>query len=277
MNRENRRYKLTFLLNDSETLVVPYPFRIQFNAKQKIGNLRGGLNELNLKVYNLSPNNRLKLVQDELDTERNLRVILEAGYENDLRIIYQGTIFKGEIEKDGANFVNVISSKDGGYDYLNSFVSATVATKQKAIDTILEECQTLKKGKITINNDFLKPKVLYGNVGKVLAELPNEDEDCFIKNEKLYLIKKTDLTSRDVPVISANTGLIDLSRQNKIVTVKTLFNPAIEIGKKVNLKSVVKPYLNGDYKADSITYVGDAEGNDWNMQVDLTIGEYNYD
>lgn len=275
MKRVNRRYRLTFFTREKETLQIEYPFRVQFKASQKIGNLRGGLNELNLSVYNLSPSNRLKLVQDDIDTKKDLRVVFEAGYEDELRIIYQGTIFKGDIEKNGADYINKIQCKDGGEDFLNSFVSGTVTTKNQAINEIIKNCKYLKKGKINIDNDFLSPKPLYGNIGKVLKEIPNEDEELFIRDEKIYLLKKNQVTEKYIPLINADTGLIKASRSNKRVTIETLFNPALKMGMKCKLESIVNPYLDSEYKIDSINYTGDADSNDWKMEIELLSGVFN--
>lgn len=300
MTRENRRYKLTFLIDNKESLVIEYPFKVTFDATEKLDNIKGGLNELNLNIYNLSPQNRLKLVVDEeedvkpkegektaspeeqnqailnqrsqgqlSDKQKRLRVVFEAGYENDLRVIFQGTVYSGEIEKSGTDYINKIACKDGSNDFLNAFVSSTVKTKNQAIEEILASCSSLKRGKITIDNDYLKAKPLYGNVGKVLLEIPNEDEIMFISKEKLHLIKKSDVISKYVPVMDSSTGLIKVTRQKQVITATTLFNPALTIGINAELISVVNPYLDGIYKIDMIKYKGDTEGNDWLMEVNL--------
>lgn len=270
MKRENRRYKLTFFVQDKETLVIEYPFKIRFNAIEKLNNLKGGLNELNLQIYNLSSSNRLKLVVDESSKDKKLRVVFEVGYDDELRIVYQGTVYSGEVSKSGTDYINTINCKDGGNDFINKFITTTVKTKNQVIEEILKKCDSLKKGKITIDKDYLKAKPLFGNVGKVLLELPNEDEEMFISKEKLYLIKKNDVISKYVPLVNADSGLISASRQNKTITAITLFNPSLSIGMYCKLESIVNPYLNGQYKIYNIKYTGDTDGNEWTMEVLLT-------
>lgn len=272
MIRVNRRYRLT-LIDGNDALSIEDSFRLSFKASERVNNARTGLNQLELQIYNLSPNNRLKFVQDET-TRKYKKVVLEIGYENDLKIVYQGNITKGEIVKNGTDIICKISCTDGGADFLNQFISKTVTTKQKAIDAILEAMPNVQKGKIEIDKDFIKPVSLYGQVGEELRQIANEDEDIFIRNEKLYLIKKNSITTSYIPLVNADTGLISVSRQNKIIEFVTLMNPSIKTGALVELDSTVNPYLNGVYRVEAITYTGDTEGNDWTMTCSVRNREF---
>lgn len=257
--RFNRQYKLTITLDDVEN-IFSSDLRIQFEATKSI---RGSLNKMTLKIYNLKEANRLKFIKDAEDKDV-IPFSLDVGYGEKIENIYQGTISTAQSERKGSEFITTIESIDGGVDLLNSFTSKTVKGKDTAVNEIVKDFSRITKGKITTQNTLIRPKVLVGNSINLIAEQLNENETFFIDNEKLYILKINEVVRSFIPVINSATGLLNQpQRANQRVTFKTLLNPSIIIGGQVELKSDTALHLNGVYKVETIKYNGDNYGSEW--------------
>ena len=267
MSRFDRNYQLIIEPEGGLVDVRP-PLQISFNVTKSIF---GGLNKANIQVTNLKESNRLKLVKD---VEENVKIPfqLSVGYGQDLDLLFKGTMHKGKTVRSGVDFNTTIEGLDGGFDFLNSFTAKTVKTKDAAVNGIIADMPNTKKGFITAQNKVVRPIVLVGNSVKLIEKHLNEDETYYIDDEKLYIIKKADITSDFVPVVSPETGLLNTpERENKRVSFSTLMNPSIKIGGKVQLKSTTAPHLNGIYKVEDAVYVGDYYGTDWRQDVTGTL------
>lgn len=260
--RFNRDYELVVGVG-SKQVTVKYPFRIVFSATKSI---RGGLNKLNIKIYNLSEGNRLKLIKDKTD-QTYIPLTLSVGYQDSLEKVFKGSVYVGSNKREGAELVSEIECQDGGVDFLNSFTSKTLKSGD-VVSSILEDMPNTTKGKITPIQELIRPKVLVGNSTKLIEEFISEGQSWFIDNEQLYIIKDDEVVSALIPVVSSDTGLLntpdnDLSK----VTFTTIMNPALCPGGRYRLISKTAPHLNGEYKVESINYKGDTHGNDWSQTI----------
>ena len=105
---------------------------------------------------------------------------------------------------------------DGGADALGSFTSKTVKGDNKnVIETILVDMPNTQKGKITQGKSTIRPKVLVGNSADLIERTLAPDEDFFIDNEQLYIIKKNEVVDEFIPVVNALSGLIDTPRNEE--------------------------------------------------------------
>ena len=263
-----RQYELIITLNSKETVKILPEIRIQFEVNKSI---KGGLNTCTIKIYNLNQDKQMKLVREKEDNKSRLPFILKAGY-NKLETIFKGTIFEAKTTKTGSDFITTITSQDGGFDFINSFTSKTV--KSNDISNILEDMPNTQKGRISKRQDLIRPKVLVGNSAKLIEDSLAEDETYFIDDEKLYIIKDTEVISPYIPLIQANTGLLNTPTRNAYeVTFNVLMNPDLRIGGLVELKSKYAIYLNGIYKIKTIKYKGDNYGSEWQQECLCTIAQ----
>jgi hypothetical protein len=267
VSRFNRNYQLIIEVEGGLVDIRP-SLGIAFSITKSI---YGGLNKANIKVTNLNESNRLKLVKD-VEDNINIPFQLYVGYGTDLDLLFKGTMHKGSSSRSGVDFVTSIESLDGGFDFLNSFTSKTVKNKDAAIDGILGDMPNTVKGFITPQNKVTRPIVMVGNSVKMIEKHINSEETYYIDDGKLYIINKTDITGDFIPVVSAETGLLNTpSRQNKRVSFSTLLNPSIKIGGRVKLVSVTAPHLDGIYKVEDCIYAGDYYGQDWNQDITGTL------
>jgi hypothetical protein len=261
--RFNRDFELIAGIDGQEVFVKP-PMRISFDGNKSVS---GGLNKLTLKIYNLKDTTRKKLVKDP-EEQKRIPLILRVGYKDRTEIIFKGTIHKGENSRSGVDHITTIECLDGGFDFLNSFTSKTVKGKDLAVNACLSDMPNTQKGKITTQNELIRPKVLVGNSVKLIEQQLLENETWFIDEEKLYIVKNNEIISSFVPVVSAETGLLNTpQRQNQKVTFETMLNPSIKIAFNVQLISANAPHLNGVYRIESIGFKGDNYGSDWSQSI----------
>jgi hypothetical protein len=259
--RVNRDFELKINILGGQVIIKP-PLRIAFDAQKSIS---GQLNKGSVQIYNLSEQKRLAIVKDPEDAKR-IPIELRIGYQDRLELIFKGNVHECKNERQGADIVTKIDVLDGGFDYLNSVSSKTVKGGELAIDAALADMKNTAKGAITDKPTLTRPKVLVGNTARIISDMIGPDEDWYIEDEKLYIIKKNEVISSYIPLVSAKTGLISTpTRKMKEVTFKTLLNTSIKPGRRVKLESVTAPYLNGVYKIHTINYTGDNYGDDWSQ------------
>ena len=151
-----------------------------------------------------------------------------------------------------------------------------MTSKSAAIDAVLGTMPNTAKGKIGTMGDLIRAKVLVGNSVAVTQEMLDVGQRWFIDDERLNVLGGNEIVSSFVPVISAETGLLNTPEADKKnVTLSTMLNPSVKIAGLFRLISVTAPHLNGIYKVSAITYSGDIDGNDWSQKISGTIaGDY---
>lgn len=266
--RYNRDYELTIQTELDKAIVVVPPFNIAFNADKSTDQ---SLNKMNVKVFGLSEANQLAIVKNAQE-KKNFEVELKVGYVDSIETIFRGYVNIGERSRMGADLPIVMECIDGGFDARFSFTSKTVQDKS-AIDAILEDMPNTRRGKITKQVKLIRPRVLVGNSWKLVRENIN-DEQYYIDNGTLNIIKGNEVVSSFVPVVQASTGLISTpTREESKVTFQTMMNPALKIGGLCELNSVYAPALNGIYKINTIGYDGEYEGSAWMQTVTCELAK----
>ncbi len=266
--RYDRKYRLRVGIRGQELEFLP-PLRVAFECDKSI---RGSLNKLTVKIFNLSDGSRKDLAKDTEDSSIEIPIKLDIGYGDKLENIFTGTVLTGYSERKGPEFITTIECLDGGFDLYNSFTSKSVIGKDQAVKQIIQDFQRTTEGKISQQNNLVRPKVLVGNSIKLIEEQLNDDETYFIDSEKLYIIKNNDVIGSFIPVISSETGLINQpQRANKIVTFTTMLNPSVKIGGRVDLRSETATHLNDIYRVETIKYTGDNYGSEWTQDCNCLL------
>lgn len=282
-----RDYRLTIGIGNQAVVILP-PFRIRFSVDKSD---KSDLNKATIKIDGLNEDKRRRLVRDpdekpEKDKDGKDKptsnqnkgyfpVLLEIGYQGRLETIFRGSIDEaGSVRENDGQFVTTISAMDGGEDFLRGFIATTVTSKAAAIDAALGTMPNTKKGKIGALGDITRPKVLVGNSMQTIQDMLDPDQRWFIDDERLNILGGLEVVSSYVPVVSAETGLINTPEADKKeVTVTTFLNPSIKVGGLYQLISVTAPHRNGVYKCKLITYSGDYDGSDWLQRVTGEIAE----
>lgn len=282
-----RDYRCTIGIGSQAVTILP-PFRIRFSVDKSD---KADLNKATIKIDGLNEDKRRRLVRDpdekpEKDKDGKDKptsnqnkgyfpVLLEIGYEGRLETIFRGSIDEaGSVRENDGQFVTTISAMDGGEDFLRGFVATSVTSKAAAVDAVLGTMPNTKKGKIGAQADISRPKVLVGNSMQTIQDMLDPDQRWFIDDERLNILGGNEVVSGYIPVVSAETGLINTPEADKKeVTINTFLNPSIKVGGLYQLISVTAPHRNGVYKCTLITYSGDFDGSDWYQRVTGEIAE----
>ena len=282
-----RDYRLTIGIGNQAIVILP-PFRIRFSADKSD---KADLNKATIKIDGLSEDNRRRLVRDpdekaEKDKDGKDKptsnsskgyfpVLLEIGYLGRLETIFRGSIDEaGSVRENDGQFVTTISAMDGGEDFLRGFIATAVTSKIAAVEAVLGTMPNTKKGKIGAQADITRPKVLVGNSMQTIQDMLDPGQRWFIDDERLNILGINEIVSGYIPVVSAETGLINTPEADKKeVTITTFLNPSIKVGGLYQLVSVTAPHRNGIYKCTLITYTGDLDGTEWSQRVTGVIAE----
>lgn len=264
-----RDYELTIGIGAQAVTIRP-PRRIVFSADKSDD---ATLNKMTLKIHGLADTNRRLLIRDT-EQSNYFPLDLKIGYQGRLETVFRGSIDKAGSVREGAEFVTNIECLDGGNDFLKGFVSAAVTTKEAAIEAVLGTMPNTQRGKIGAMGQLIRPKVLVGNSIAVVQDMLDPSQRWFIDNERLNILGGNEVVSSFVPLITAETGLQNTPEADKKnITVVTWMNPSVKVGGLFALKSVIAPHLNGVYKASTITYSGDLDGNDWTQRISGVVAE----
>lgn len=271
-----RDYELTIGIG-SQAVVIKPPFRIVFSADKSD---KADLNKMTLKIDGLNEDKRRRLVRDsdEKDAPQSnnnyFPIDLKIGYQGKIETIFRGSIDQAFSAREGAQFVTTLICMDGGHDFMKGFVSTSVTSKQATIDAVLKSMPNTARGKIGAQKDLGRPKVLVGNSMAVIQDMLDPDQRWFIDDERLNILGGNEVVSGYIPVISAETGLINTPEADKKqVTLVTFLNPSVKVGGLFRLISTTAPHLNGIYKSSLISYSGDFDGNDWQQKITADIAE----
>jgi len=272
-SRFDRDYRLRVEVANGRTVEVAPPLRVVFDVQKSAA---GGLNKMNLSVYNLEERKRLSLVKDAEQTEKRIPIELSVGYQGSVRLLFKGTVHRGQNLREGPDLISELESLDGGHAYLNGFTSETVRTKDQAIETLRRGLPETSRGKITEQRPLIRPRVLVGSSGKLLNRVLDDGETWYIDNEKLYIVRGDEVVSSFIPVVEAATGLLNTpTREQSKVTFSTLMNPTLRIRGLCRLKSATAPHLNGVYHIESMNVSGDTHGADWSQEATAILaGDY---
>lgn len=291
-----RDFELLVQIDSETAIIIKPPLRIAFDGTKSVDK---ALNELNIQIYNLSRDHRNKIIRDaaDKDPQKNkdkkklteaekksqklaeskdktaiFKIVLRAGYDH-LETIFTGDILEAYTERSGADFITHITGQDGLFDFRSAFTSKTV--KGDAIDAILHDMPRTAKGKVSKRKENVRHKVLVGNSAKLLSEQLFDNEVMFFDNDTLHIIKDGEVVSDIAVDINSETGLLQApTKADKLISARTLMNPAVRVGGLVNLTSIYAPHYNGIYRVETIKFTGDSEGTDWNQEVFLKSGDY---
>jgi hypothetical protein len=243
---------------------------IDFDIQRGVG---ADLNSMTLRIYNLSRDNQAQLFQARLDLSNKNTfiarpIILQAGYNDGLSVIFRGGIREAFTFRQGNDLITQIEALDGilstTQTYVNiSYDSATTA--QQIVDdlvapltsqTDVEAGQTkLSTTTAALIGDNQRGYVIAGNAYDILQEYTNKK--AFIDLGELNIISDNECIRPSVRVIDADTGLLGMPRLDGLrVTIETIFEPRINVGEFIEVQSSVAKQFNGQYKVAAVQHKG---------------------
>lgn len=272
--------------------------RIKFSVKQTDSQ---NPNTADIRVYNVEDSTALSMLIN-LNPPAGIglttpgRVILQAGYQSNYGVIFQGNIKQIILGRESATdtFVDIVAG-DGHLAYNYAIVNTTVAAGSNPMNQVNAAAQAMNAygtglGYITPlgAQSLPRAKVMYGNARNYLKNVAQStNTNWSIQNENIQFVPKQGLLPGTAVVLTSKTGLIGTPQQtNEGVNMKCLLNPMIKVGGAVNIAeatvqdfkinqtninspaNVAAPLTqDGNYYVLTIEQTGDTRGVEWYTSI----------
>ncbi len=247
-------------------------------------------NEATIKIYNLTQAHEAQIKDEFAD------VMLSAGYEGALRMLFRGNITGVYKYREGKDRILEIQAGDGDADYRAAVMNETLAagtTNAQVIDRAVGSFQGVgktQKGYTQVQERTrLRGKVLSGATRNVLSDLARASGARWsIQDGQLVLVAASGVLPDEAIVINAQTGMVGAPElSDKGVSIKCLLNPLLKIHGAVKLhnnsikqqsrpkaaaaakeqqqpkKEPMRMDPDGLYKVIELKHKGDNRGSDW--------------
>ena len=281
----NRKYKI-IIGNEKDGGLEIVDLRVSFNVELS---LVGYPNMAEIKIYNLNKQNRNKIKKEFT------KIFLNAGYSDNLSLIFSGDIVNVTHEKKEADWITVLYCGDTIKTINSSTINKTLPagqTTESIFNELVSNMKDVTKGVtdglkdcMTKKMSLLRGLVLSGSVKEWLDKLSkNCGFDYSINNGVIETTYK-DRPFSDEPalIIEQNNGMIGSPEVTEIgIKVKSLLLPNIKLGRKIEIKSIsakinvgnmiyrkIPPIAGeGTYFAYKINHIGDTMSDDWFTQIE---------
>lgn len=207
-----------------------------------------------IRVYNLKPET-VKSIRGEYS-----KVVLQAGYEGALGLIFQGTIKQYRVGRENATttYLDILAA-DGDVAYNWATVNKTLAAGNSPEDRIRTAIEAM--GGAGVGPGYLMPfsggilprgKVLFGMARSVVrSEAENQGATWTINNSQVNVVPRDGFLPGEALRLSALTGLVGLPEQTEDgLRVRCLLNPRVVIGRLIQIDNKsVNQTINRDPNA----------------------------
>lgn len=224
-------------------------FRIKFSVKRSESQTP---NAADIRVYNVSQETAIR-IRKEFTT-----VLLQAGYNDNYGVIFQGNIKQVIIGRESATdtFIDIIAG-DGDQAYNYAIVKTSIAAGSNLKTQVDAAIGAMASRGVTqgfigelSQVNLPRGKVMYGNARNYLRDITQTAEASWsIQNGKVNIVDKKSYLPGTQVVLTSTTGMIGTPQQtNDGVNVKCLLNPLINISGRIYIEesSILQQKLNLD-------------------------------
>lgn len=191
-----------------------------------------------IKIFNLHPNHESQ-IKNEYD-----EVIVNAGYEDSVRIIFRGNIKHVFRYRDKNDYITEIDAADGDKDFRTAIMNLTLAAGTSTQQLVDKAVGTFKggttKGFIGADNKpRIRGRVISGNTRDVLSDIARDSgANWSIQDGELVMVKSDSVLPDEAIVINSDTGMLGAPEINdKGISVKCLLNPQIKCNGAIQLNN----------------------------------------
>lgn len=227
-------------------------------------------NTAELRVWNLNESHRSAL--EELQTAK---VLIEAGYETGMSVLFVGDLRTAKSVDDGPNMITALSSGDGEKAVRKARVNVSLA-KATTPDQVLKaiaEAMGVDAGNVDqavsqlksagISNHFAEGTVITGSAYREMTSICRSVGLTWsIQDGKLQLLPLREALAGTAIQLSRSTGLIGSPTVDNdgVMSCRMLMIPDVFPGRPLVLDSA---RLKGQYRLEVCEYSGDTSGGDW--------------
>lgn len=242
-------------VNAEGFILIQPPFTLEVDINK---NILSSANMSTFRIYNLSEKNRNNIFKSQIDTAQFKQIQLQAGYGDNLSVIFNGNMTEGFSVREGSNFITNCDSQDAGFAFANGPLNANFppGTPQgDIIKGILQTVPDLQIGKIGNYNYISKRGTSYsGDALDIVRTISGGG--MFVDNGKIHVLLDNEALQGPFDLIDSDTGLLGtpLLEAGVFVVINILFEPRLLIGQKIILLSSTSNNYNGVYKVVGIDH-----------------------
>lgn len=248
------------------TTTIQPPFDIEFSVTKSNAY---SVNQATITVYNLSKDTYARYLRDIGQASPVVGVELSVGYVGSIKLLSSGDAKRVRLERRGTDTALVIEVYESWQAVSQSTSNKTVRGHRESIEALAKDLYGVDIGKITDNlPKSSRPQVLVGNTFRLLQKKAGDDSYFFIDNKKCYFLKDGDVVGESVPVINADTGMLNVpQRQAGIVNISFMLNPDVRVMGLCKVESALDPTINGVYVVMSMVVDGHYRGEKWDQRI----------
>ncbi len=245
-------------------------------------------NKAAIKIYNLNREHR-----DQIEESSEVNVTLEAGYNDDLSVIFSGNLRSGESVYTGNDVITSIEGEDGGTAYRRSILSRSFPAGTEVLTVLKAAVEGLGVGQgnlrdfssiniLEMGTTYPEGTVLNGpardEVNRIVRSIRDTDSartrySWSIQNGN-FQIRRGRRPVRDRAIkLTPQSGLLESpvrtrpdGRRPRFVSAKSLLIPGIFPGRIIVLES---KFISGNFSVRRVSYKGDTSTNDWMCDMEL--------
>lgn len=254
--------------------VVDERFRVQFKV---VKTLTTDTNTAKVEINGLSESTR----QSFMKPEKVMQV--EAGYKGDTEILSVSEITNATILRDPPEIITQIEVQDGAIALKDrkialSFAPGTPA--KRVVDKIASDLALPRKATgVQIKGVYQNGITLNTTARDALDRVTRKAKVTWsIQDRELQILDEVDASQGQGVLLTPETGLIssperlddpekgDNIRRGAGWKVRSLLNPKIRPGEQILVQAAE---VDGQFRIDTVTHVGDNRGNDWYSEAEV--------
>lgn len=275
-----RAYDLTIIPTDGESRVIK-DLRVNFEITKSVLSFP---NLCKIVIYN--PN------EDTLSAlqKKFTKIIINAGYEGDLRLLFKGEIRNVFQAKNGTDRLITVYAGDGEKDWQNATFNKTFTENVSISSAIEEVLKSFEEVTVGVVNglpqvaDKLRGQTLSGSSKDILDQFSDEYGFTWSIQDGEVIITPVEspLEGDEAVLVSSATGMLGSPTVTEIgADVTTLLNPRMLPNKAFKIESVnadiqlgnlffrniKRTSAEGTYKIQEVTFKGDSREGEWTSSV----------
>lgn len=233
------------------------------------------VNKCELKIWNLKESTRSKL------QEKDLEVMIEAGYVEELNQIFKGDLENATVEKESVDTITILELGDGTKQIKKSRVNLSFRGGQ-AVGQMLEKVaetmglaegnlreKVARNGERSVLKELIQNVILSGKSMDVLDEIASSmGMNVSVQDKALQFLGPSEVLPGPAIPLDFRTGLIGSPEvgEKGVVTAMSLLNGRFKPGKKVAIESL---FINGEFVIQKVQHTGDTWGEQWATNLEL--------
>lgn len=230
-------------------------------------------NKAHIEITNLSETTASYLLNGDMK-----RIVLQAGYEDNFGVIFDGNIISATRTIDGTESTTVIDAGDGDNAYSYSIVNQTISSGYSSKDIANTVGNAMsERGTRGIDASGVEETIKYPRgrtmfgASRDYARLVAKSSQCQWSIQDGQVVFCKQMAAREgviAFVLTPESGLIGSPVSDKDgITALACLNPQLKIYDPLQIES---RFVNGTYKILSVKHSGDTHGNTWQTEVKAT-------